>query len=487
MKKYVPFIKLKKKTKYTIKICNNSLLFDKTWYLNTYPDVKAANMDPVVHYVTNGALEGRDPGPHFSTNNYLRANPHIKALGINPLFYFEKLDKTKIKDFTHESLIKTELIHELKINKKSLKKKPPVKAIAFYLPQFHCIPENDEWWGTGFTEWSNTRRGLPMFEDHYQPHVPHPDIGYYDLTDATVLERQTDLAKKFGIYGFCFYYYWFNGRRLLEMPLERMLQSGKPDIPFCFCWANGNWTRTWDGLDKEILMEQIHTEDSDARFIYDLLPVFLDPRYIKIDEKPLLIIYQPKIMPNVSQTTQLWRRVCREEGIGEIHLAFMSGFSIKESKKHDFDSFILFPPMNLSLKPLSPITSNNNFKGSVFDYREALVQSLQAKNPDYLMFRGVMPSWDNTARRLENSSVFINSSPALYNQWLKAAISQTRNTLPSSHQFIFINAWNEWAEGAHLEPDEKYGYSFLEATFEALNPVHPVKKFFKHLRKLFNQ
>ena len=178
--------------------------------------------------------------------------------------------------------------------------------------------------GEGFTEWTNVRRGRPQFWGHYQPHTPHPDVGYYDLADPNVMEKQAEMARQFGIHGFCFYYYWFNGRRLLEMPTDRMLSNGKPDFPFCFCWANENWTRRWDGQEHEVLMEQKHSYDSDERFILDLLPALRDRRYIRIAGRPLLAVYRPGLLPDSKAIFAHWREVCRREGLGRSILRALS-------------------------------------------------------------------------------------------------------------------------------------------------------------------
>ncbi|WP_282349061.1 glycoside hydrolase family 99-like domain-containing protein [Pseudomonas sp. PS01301] len=347
---------------------------------------------------------------------------------------------------------------------------PSVKAIAIYLPQYHTIPENDEWWGQGFTEWTNVRRGVPQYTGHYQPHIPHADIGYYDLRDGQMLKYQARLAKESGIEGFCFYYYWFNGKRILETPTDKMLRSEEPDFPFCFCWANENWTRTWDGGDHEILIGQEHSESSDLQFIIDLLDSFRDSRYIKIDGKPLLIVYRPMLLPNVKDTADLWRKVCREQGIGEICLAFMQSFDSPHPADIGYDFAIQFPPLGTAAKDIAnhqDLLEPGRFTGSVRDYR-SMVADYTSSELGNNVWPGVSPSWDNTARRQERGHSWINSTPEFYCYWLSAAASKVSQTQPRNTRFVFINAWNEWAEGNHLEPDEKYGYAWLNATKRAL-------------------
>ena len=352
-----------------------------------------------------------------------------------------------------------------------------IRAIAIYLPQFHAIPENDQWWGKGFTEWTNVRRATPQYAGHYQPHIPHPDIGYYDLNDSAVLEKQAALARSAGIEGFCFYYYWFNGRRLLNMPTDRLLATGKPDFPFCFCWANENWTRTWDGGDNQILLGQEHSHESDERFILDMLPAFRDPRYIRVDGNPLLVVYRPGLLPDPAATARHWREICRREGIGEIFLGYMLGFEAPLPKDIGFDCAIQMPP----LRSAAPVINESikahdsaRFVGEVRDYRYLSSMFDPAVICEDL-WPGVCPSWDNTARRMERGHSWVYSSPEIYQQWLSKAVARARQVLPAQQRFVFINAWNEWAEGCHLEPDEKHGYAWLNATHFALTGEKPSK------------
>ena len=347
-----------------------------------------------------------------------------------------------------------------------------IRAVAIYLPQFHPIPENDEWWGNGFTEWTNVQRAKAQYDGHYQPHVPHSDLGYYDLNDPTVMEKQVEMARAAGIEGFCYYYYWFNGQRLLNMPTDRMLATGKPDFPFCFCWANENWTRAWDGGEKEILIRQEHSDESDERFILDLLPAFRDARYIRVDGKPLLVVYRPGALPDSAASSRLWREICRREGIGEIFLARMQIFDWElDGSDPGYDTVIQFAPVSRSYAP--DISHNTNlydpdvFSGKVHDYR-LTAASYPLEDIGKNLWPGVCPSWDNTARRMERGASWVHASPENYYWWLETAIKQARNSLPPQERFLFINAWNEWAEGCHLEPDEKNGYAWLNATRFAL-------------------
>jgi GT2 family glycosyltransferase/glycosyltransferase involved in cell wall biosynthesis len=346
-----------------------------------------------------------------------------------------------------------------------------VRLIAMHLPQFHRIPENDAWWGEGFTEWTNVRRGRPMYAGHEQPHVPHPDVGYYDLSDPAALERQAAMAAAHGIHGFCFYYYWFGGRRLLEKPLDEMLRSGRPNFPFCICWANENWTRTWDGHDTEILMAQSHEPTTDRDFIRAVIPLLRDPRYIRVAGRPLLAVYRAESLTDPRRAVTTWREECRRAGIGEIHLVAVRSFSKDDPARFGFDAAIQFPPLQIPARNMAgdaALAAVPGFTGSIHDYAEAAAFSLAETAAGYRMYCGLMPAWDNTARRMERATSWTGSSPARYGAWLRATIDRTIREQPPEHRLVFVNAWNEWAEGAHLEPDTRHGYAYLDETAAAL-------------------
>ena len=344
-----------------------------------------------------------------------------------------------------------------------------IRLIAFYLPQFHPIAENDEWWGKGFTEWTNVTRALPQFDGHYQPKLP-ADLGFYDLRVPAVQLEQINIAKNYGIGGFCYYFYWFDRKRLLELPLRRHLETADMDFPFCLCWANENWTRRWDGMDQQILIAQCHSEEDDIAFIAYISEYLRDQRYIRINGKPLLIVYRPSILPDARETTERWRTWCRTNGVGEIYLACVFGGISPEV--FGLDAALEFPPnTNNELRDITHQVPSfaPRFTGTVYDWRTFLERSEVYPQPDYRLFRTVCPSWDNEARRPGRGTIFMNSSPASYQQWLENACADTLAQVanPDEH-LVFINAWNEWAEGAYLEPDRKYGFAWLEATREAL-------------------
>ena len=347
---------------------------------------------------------------------------------------------------------------------------PGVRIIAFYLPQFHPIPENDEWWGKGFTEWTNVTRAAPLFDGHYQPHLP-ADLGFYDLRVRDVQRQQVTLARTYGVAGFCFYLYWFEGRRLLEGPLDAFVNDHSMDFPFCICWANESWTRTWDGLEREVLIQQNHSAADDLRFMRDVSRYLKQENYIRIDGRPLLVVYRPGLLPEPRQTAERWREWCREVGIGEIHLSYAQSFETVDPAKFGFDSAIEFPP-NLSSPPNVEHMVNHldaQFSGSIYDWSVFPDRSDRYSIPSYPLFRAVNTGWDNTARRGSAGTVFVNSSPAFYWRWLVNAIRDTKKRFPShDERLVFVNAWNEWAEGAHLEPDRRFGFGYLEATRAAL-------------------
>ena len=347
-----------------------------------------------------------------------------------------------------------------------------VRLIAFYLPQYHPVPENDRWWGTGFTDWVNVVKARPNFVGHYQPHLPG-DLGFYDLRVEEVMEQQAELAKRYGIYGLCFLYYWFGGKRLLEFPLERMLKSDKPNIPFCLCWANENWTRRCDGHEDQVLIAQQHSDKDDVAVIRDIMRHMRHPNYIRINGKPLLLVYHAGLFGDIRRTTMTWRDLCQEEGIGEIYLAMVESFEHPTQDTHPsrygFDASVECPPHHL-WAPIKPPGKklNQNYSGVVSDYREAVLRYLQKEIPGFTRFRTVVPGWDNTPRLQDYSHIFAHTSPGAYQAWLEAIVELTMEQNFGEERVVFINAWNEWADGSYLEPDRLFGHGFLEATRNAL-------------------
>jgi lipopolysaccharide biosynthesis protein len=351
-----------------------------------------------------------------------------------------------------------------------------IKLIAFYLPQFHPIPENDLWWGKGFTEWTNVTKAVPHYAGHYQPHLPD-ELGFYDLRVPEIQRRQIELAKHYGVYGFCFHYYWFGGARLLERPINQFLNDPKMDFPFCICWANESWTRRWDGSETEVLIAQKHTKESDIGFIKDVSVMFKDPRYIKIEGRPILIVYRVLSLRHPKKTVEKWRQYCRQSGIGEIYLIAAQTYHLEDPRKYGFDAAVEFPPHNMCLeKDISKRLAvlNSKFSGHILSYESYVKGKAYLKGVPYTVFKCIVPSWDNTARKHSNATILHGATPVLYKEWLLNIIGYTRKE-KANNNILFINAWNEWAEGDHLEPDRKYGYAYLQATSEAIIESRPGK------------
>jgi glycosyltransferase involved in cell wall biosynthesis len=346
-----------------------------------------------------------------------------------------------------------------------------VRAIAFYLPQYHPIPENDKWWGKGFTEWTYVTRAKPLFPGHYQPQLPS-ELGFYDLRMAEIREAQAALAEEYGVYGFCYHYYWFGGKRVLERPLYEVLASGSPNFPFCLSWANENWTRRWDGREQEILLKQEYSADCDRAFVQEILPILSDRRYIRVNGKPLLLVYRTESLPNSKKTAEVWREEAIKAGIGDLYLCRVESFSAVDPETIGFDAACQFPPLLIGSSELDPRlvfngTDPSAFKGKMFDYRGLAQQALHSEI-HYKRFFGVAPSWDNTPRRGNSAYMWSNSSPGTYENWLVKAVKSTINLYHGGERLVFVNAWNEWGEGCYLEPDQRYGRGFLEATRRAL-------------------
>jgi hypothetical protein len=345
-----------------------------------------------------------------------------------------------------------------------------VRLISFYLPQFHRIPENDLWWGDGFTEWSNVRRAIPNFAGHYQPHIP-AELGYYDLQDPDVAAKQAELARLATIDAFCYYYYWFNGKRLLECPIERMRAIGKPDFPYCICWANENWTKRWDGGNNELLIGQHYSPEDDVAFIESLLPHFADPRYVRVDGRPVLLIYRFSLFPDARATVERWRTRCAAGGLPDPYIVKVEAFAdMKHPDEYGADAAVDFPPHQPRFAPGYPMqlpTLREGVRVGPADMRRLVAARTFADEPRYKRFSGVCPSFDNTARRQLDPTAYVNSSPELYETWLRDAIARTVAVHAEPDRLVFINAWNEWGEGNHLEPDQHFGRGWIEATARA--------------------
>jgi hypothetical protein len=377
-----------------------------------------------------------------------------------------------------------------------MKQEQLVRIIAFYFPQLHAIPENDEWWGEGFTDWVNVRKAMPQFRGHYQPRVP---LGhrYYDQSEKQTLEWQIGLARKYGLYGFCHYHYWFDGKQLLEAPTNLMLASKDLDFPFCLAWANETWSRRWDGRDHHILQEQTHRPDRslwERHFDY-LFKAWSDDRAIKVDGKPVFLVYRAHRIQQIDRMFDFWRETACKRGLAGLYLVAMKQyeFPVPEVLRH-FDATVQFQPFEAMYSPdfagrvletSKPMALLRRLPESVqdllrairytffpgltfYDYDMVWQQILKIEREGGIpAFPGAFVDWDNTARYVNRARIFRGASPERFSFWLRQLVQVTARR-PAPERFIFLNAWNEWAEAAYLEPDERHGYRFLEAVRESL-------------------
>ena len=346
------------------------------------------------------------------------------------------------------------------------------KLIAFYLPQYHQIPLNNKYHGQGFTDWQNVAKSIPHWTEHYQPHIPI-DVGFYDLNNIDTLKRQVELAKMYGIYGFCFHYYWFSGTKLLEKPINNLLLHKEIEMPFCICWANENWSTLWDGGNRQVIMKQELLDNDAEKFFNDLLPFINDKRYIKIGNKPIIIIYRPDLFLKekfLEFTTKI-RSLAKQNDFDDLFV-ITAKFKFNDTLKNwNLDAMVEFPPHQMINLKEDKIDSyiNPKFIGLIYDMQDYILNEKYIYQSKGILFKTVFPSWDNSARKAySGAAVYNKMSPDLYKKWLTDCINWTKNNHKKEEQFVFINAWNEWAEGAHLEPDLKYGYSYLQATLESL-------------------
>jgi hypothetical protein len=347
--------------------------------------------------------------------------------------------------------------------------KAETRLVAFYLPQYHPFAENNEWWGDGFTDWTNVSAGRPYFPGHHQPRLP-ADLGFYDLRVAEVHSAQVALAKQYGISAFCYYYYWFSGKTMLTLPVQRHV-TNDIDLDFCLCWANENWSRRWDGSDTDVLIAQRHSEDNDAEFITSCLYYFHSDKYIRIDDKPLLLVYRISLLTNPAATIARWREIVQQNGFSGLHVCMVESFGLTNPYDYGCDSSCQFPPHGLSAPDVSQEVSAlaPGFTGRIYNYEDVVAAEVARPRAPYPQFRAAMPSWDNTSRKGATGNVFRGSTPALFEAWLTHIVNETRRFADNSCQIVFINAWNEWAEGAHLEPDRQHGHGYLRAVRNAIS------------------
>ncbi len=378
-------------------------------------------------------------------------------------------------------------------------KKNIVRLLAFYLPQFHPIPENDLWWGKGFTEWTNVAKARPLYPGHWQPHVP-ADFGFYDLRVAEVRQQQADMARNSGIEGFCYWHYWFGGRRrILERPFNEVLSSGEPDFPFCLAWANQSWTGIWHGSPHSILVEQTYPgpEDEEAHYRW-ASKAFHDTRYIKVDGCPVFIIFAPHDMPSTETFIRHWRKLAEANGLPGIYFVAISNiFRLGVDRYHHpilapFDAITLLTPQDYletwgqskrwnirrRMKEID-VGRFNKFKPQRWkrpariDYADVVARAMEDLPRESRFLPSVLPNWDNTPRSGARGVVYENSTPKLFSGYLRKAIDHV-SSYPPEKSIVFLKAWNEWAEGNYVEPDLTFGSGYLDAIRSVMQPSPPV-------------
>ena len=375
-------------------------------------------------------------------------------------------DEFDPEKYRHDSEIHKPFISQYTEYKKIENLKTDIKTIAWYLPQFHTFKENDEWWGKGFTEWTNVKKAKPLYDGHYQPRIPHSDLGYYDLSDVNVMRKQAEIAKNYGLYGFCFYHYDFSGKRLMEKPVDNYLNNKDIDFNFCLSYANENWTKVWDGDVNNVLIKQNHSPEDDLRFIKSLQKYFDDDRYIKVDGKPMLLVYRPLLFPNIRNTTDIWRNYQIKKTGKDLFLIYTRSISkpkLYDAQYYGFDMYVDFNIHSALFSRRVETTAENSRS------YEKLVDDLINSNIDKIRYKELFLLWDNSARKKNNYFIAENFSFEVYRKWLKYNIEYTRKHFEENKRFMFINAWNEWGEGTYLEPDEANGYTALNILAEELN------------------
>lgn len=350
-----------------------------------------------------------------------------------------------------------------------------LRCVAFHLPQFHPIPENDAWWGRGFTEWTNVASARPVVPGHHQPHVP-ADLGFYDLRLPEARAAQAELAREYGVDAFCYYHYWFNGRRVLQRPVDEIVASGQPDFPFCLCWANEDWTRAWDGGSGQVLMQQRYSDADDLAHIRHLLPVLADRRYLRVGGRPVLLVYRTELMPDPRRTADLWREEVLRAGLPGLHLVRVESFTADlDPAGIGFDAAVEFAPdwrrvrsgVSSRLRKAAALLrlQPRGYREHRFaSYGDLVARMLAKPDPGYRRIPCVTPGFDNSPRRRKDALILRGSTPEVYGRWLQRVLErEAGRPAMGDDRLVFVNAWNEWAEGNHLEPCQRWGRAYLEA------------------------
>ncbi|WP_416181779.1 glycoside hydrolase family 99-like domain-containing protein [Acidaminococcus timonensis] len=402
----------------------------------------------------------------------------------------QKLDKNNMEDILlryrdqilNVPTMRAKAYRELNLTSFN-RQKSDLKLFAFYLTQYTPTKENDEWWGKGVTEWNNVCRAVPEFLGHYQPRLPG-ELGFYDLRVKDNLARQAELAKLYGIYGFCFYYYWFDGRRLLEKPLDLFFNNKDIDLPFCLCWANESWKSTFSsGSADTILVEQRHTVESYKNFIKDFVKYLEDDRYYTINGKKVIVVYKPQDIPEPQEVLGYWRDYCLKHGYGDIYLI---GVWLAQEPYNvidmGFDAAVEFQAASL-LEYIRDQKINDkldfvgeDYTANIYSYRDLVNHEVYRKNYNKeKLIHSIFPMWDNTARRNNHGAlIFHDSTPDLYKKWLKELIKDNFQRTDIDDNVAFLNSWNEWGEGSYIEPDKYWGYAYLQANREAIEECRKI-------------
>jgi hypothetical protein len=468
-------------------------LFDLGWYVVHHPELESSPIHPIDHYLLEGAAKGFSPSSTFDFKAYQEADEQMVRLGTNPLLHYIDYGQAEGRRIPMHgwdgapgngsldiavSTVKTisalmgeaESLHRSQIPVLEPSQLP--KTFAFYLPQFHPIAENNWAHGMGFSEWHNVIKAKPLFRGHYQPRIPG-ELGFYDLRSEEVPDRQIHLAQEHGISGFCFYYYSFNGRKLLYKPIENFLKS-HIDAPFMCVWANENWTKRWDGGDREVIIAQHHSDVDDLLVLGELIPLFSDTRYVKIKGRPVFMVYKPHLFPDIRRTVDLWRQEIVAQGFSDIYLVMVDDWKLDPHHPREigFDASYEIPsnivPSEVLWAECSELGLCDGFDGRIVDYVKFARYHMSRPFPGYTRFRTVMLPWDNTPRYGLQAIVHLNGHGDAYKLWVLQALLDTYQYFETDERLVFLHSWNEWCEGTYLEPDSKYGRFFLDQTREAV-------------------
>jgi len=456
-------------------------VFDPAFYLDSNPDVARSRIDPFEHFCIFGIKEGRNPAAVFDLKFY-QQRYGAQLQGQNPLLHYlaNRDSQPGMLTRPEERRDVAAMVHNATRPAPHFEEFSPApaqagrraKLLAYYLPQFHRVAENDAWWGKGFTDWTNLMRASPRFVGHQQPRVPR-DLGFYSLDDPETLRRQVAMAKGAGLEGFVFYTYWFNRHRLLEKPLEQFLADKGLDFSFCAMWANENWTRRWDGMEHEVLIAQEYLMSDDDTLVAHFAAMFADARYIRIEGRPLLMIYRVAIIPGARVRIARWREIFRAaHGENPLIIMAQSMGEDYDPTPYGLDGAVEFPPHKISqeTKRIDDTLAllDLSFSAAVHDYADIAEASLRMAPPDYPLIKTIVPGWDNDPRREGKGLVLHGATPALYQGWLEDLVEYAEKNPFHGEPIICVNAWNEWAEGAYLEPDLYSGAAYLNATARAI-------------------